>query len=380
MIVELLATLSCGLALVPACLTHRNLRAYRPPPGLPAGTPATWPAISVLIPARDEALTIRAAVEAVLVSREVQLELLVLDDHSTDATAAIVQELASRDRRVRLIPAPPLPAGWCGKQHACAVLASQAAFPLLAFLDADVRVTPDGLGRLVAFLQASDAALVSGIPRQMMGTWGERLLIPLIHFLLLGFLPFTRMRRHQHQAYGSGCGQLFVARRAAYEASGGHTAIRTSLHDGLTLPRAFRAAGFRTDLCDATGVAVCRMYHSGREVWEGLRKNAGEGLASRALIGPATVVLFGGQVLPVILLGCGLFGALSPLVVGLAGIGVAAAYYPRLRTARRFRQPWLAALLHPLGVLGMLAIQWSAYLRGRRGRPATWKGRSYVST
>jgi hypothetical protein len=330
-----------------------------------------------LIPARNEAGTIRAAVEAALHSQHVTLEVLVLDDHSTDTTAQIVRDMAARDTRVRLLPGPPLPPGWSGKQHACAVLASHTVQPLLVFLDADVRLAPHGLARLAAFLDASGADLVSGLPRQETGTLLEHLLIPLMHFLLLGFLPLRRMRRSHHPAYGAGCGQLFMARRQAYVQAGGHAAIRTSLHDGLTLPRAFRTAGLPTDLCDATIVATCRMYRSAREVWHGLAKNAMEGLAQPVLLIPATVLLLGGQVLPGILCGLAVFGKLSPWACGLAVLSLAAAYYPRLRAVRRFVQPWLGALLHPLSILIFLGLQWYAWARAVCGRPATWKGRAY---
>jgi hypothetical protein len=252
---------------------------------------------------------------------------------------------------------------------------------LLVFVDADVRLAPYGLARLAAFLQRSGADLVSGFPRQDMGTMAERLLLPLMHFLLLGFLPMQRMRTSRHVAYGSGCGQLFMARRAAYEQAGGHTAIRASLHDGLTLPRAFRSVGLLTDLCDATEVATCRMYRSAGEVWYGLAKNATEGLAAPALIGPMTGFLLGGHIAPVVLLGIGMTGGLSPLACGLAGCGVVASYYPRLRAVSRFGHPWESAVLHPLGILVLLVMQWYAWLRAWRGRPASWKGRTYnVST
>ena len=201
----------------------------------------------------------------------------------------------------------PLPAGWCGKQFACSLLARAARHPLLVFLDADVRLAPDGLARMAAFLEESKADLVSGIPLQETGTLVEKLVIPLNHFVLLGFLPLARMRRNRHPAYAAGCGQFFLARSNAYEAAGGHAAIRASLHDGITLPRAFRAAGFRTDLCDLTEIATCRMYRTAGDVWRGLAKNATEGLASPGLILPATAILLGGQVLPFVLLAaCGL--------------------------------------------------------------------------
>jgi hypothetical protein len=156
--------------------------------------------------------------------------------------------------------------------------------------------------RMSAFLEQSGAALASGVPRQEMRTFSERLLIPLIHYVLLGFLPINRMRASRDPVFGTGCGQLLVARREAYHNSGGHSVIRATLHDGLKLARVFRAAGFATDLFDATCIAECRMYSTNAEVWRGLARNAHEGLGSPRLIGPATLLLLGGQILPICLL------------------------------------------------------------------------------
>jgi len=378
MTMGLLAATACLLALVPAVMVRRNLKAYAPPTPEPISESETPPAISVLIPARNEERTIRASVAAALGSAGVRLEVLVLDDHSEDATAAIVLTLAEQDPRLRLLSAPPLPPGWCGKQHACAVLAQQAQYPILAFMDADVRLAPHGLARMARFLRASGAALVSGIPRQETVTWLEQLLIPLIHFLLLGFLPVRRMRHSRHPAYGSGCGQWFMTHRVAYETAGGHAAIRASLHDGLTLPRAYRVAGLMTDLCDTTDLATCRMYRRARDVWHGLAKNAAEGLASRRMIVPSTAVLLGGQVLPFILLGMGLAGALSPLAMGLTALAVAGSLYARLAARSRFQQSWNSVLLHPVGIVVLVAIQWVAWWRAWRGCPPAWKGRQYA--
>lgn len=314
---------------------------------------------------------------AALASRGVDLEVVVLDDQSEDRTAAIVREVAARDPRVRLETAPPLPAGWCGKQHACAVLAGHARNPVLAFVDADVRLAPAGLARSAAFLEASGADLVSGFPRQKTVTFLERLLLPLIHFVLLGFLPVGRMRKTRHPAYGAGCGQLFLVRREGYERAGGHAAIRTSLHDGIMLPRAFRRAGLATDLFDATDVASCRMYRSAAEVWRGLGKNATEGLASPGKIVVFTALFLLGQVLPPVLLLLALTGAAPSSVLIPAALGTLAVYLPRLAAVRRFRQPLDGALLHPLAILVFLAIQWTALGRKALGLPAGWKGRTY---
>ncbi len=374
-----LAAVALVFAAIPALLFRANLRAYCPPPAAPSpGKGGTVPALSVLIPARNEESAIGAAVQAVLASRGVEFEVVVLDDHSEDATADVVSAIALRDARVRLLRGQPLPAGWCGKQYACSLLAQAARHPLLVFLDADVRLAPDGLARMAAFWAESGADLASGIPLQETGTLVEKLEISLIHFVLLGFLPLARMRRSRHPAYAAGCGQFFLARRSAYEAAGGHAAIQASLHDGITLPRAFRSAGFWTDLCDMTDVATCRMYRTAGDVWRGLAKNATEGLASPAMILPATTILLGGQVLPFLLLAVAAW--LPPLAMCLAVLAAVAAYYPRIVAVKRFRQTWRGAFLHPVGILIFVAIQWHAFIRGARGLPAGWKGREYQKT
>ena len=111
----------------------------------------------------------------------VELEVVVLDDDSQDRTAEIVGNLARADDRVRLERALPLPPGWCGKQHACHVLAERARYPILLFVDADVRLSPDAVAAAAGFLLGRDIGLASGFPREIARTTAERLMIPLIH-------------------------------------------------------------------------------------------------------------------------------------------------------------------------------------------------------
>lgn len=371
--IETLAWIALALALLPVLVGGINLGLYRRPPRAGGGTAA----LSVLIPARNEAANIGDALRSVLANRDLELEVVVLDDESQDDTAAIVRALAEEDPRVRLAQAPALPPGWSGKQHACHVLAGLAKHGRLVFMDADVRLAPDALGRMGGFLDRGGAKLASGFPRELTGGLGEALVIPLIHFLLLGYLPVWAMRRSPSPGLGAGCGQLFIADREAYREAGGHAAIRASLHDGIKLPRAFRAAGHRTDLFDATDLADCRMYSGLGEVWSGFSKNATEGMATPKALPLWTVLLFGGQVLPFLLLAAAVpLGWDSPVAL-LSGIAAGAALAFRLAMAWRFRQSVPAALLHPLGILLVLAIQWTALVRARRGRPATWRGRSY---
>jgi hypothetical protein len=363
-----IAVASCVLAIIPAALFVRNLPLYRPLPR----PGARRERCSVVIPARNEEANIGDALRSILRSDGIDFEVVVLDDGSTDGTAEIVRAIAVADARVRLEAAQPLPPEWCGKNFACHQLAAFAQHSLLIFLDADVRISrPDSLARLAHFVEQSGAALVSGVPREQTCGLMEKLIVPLIHFVLLGFLPLRRMRTSTDPRFAAACGQILAVRRADYDGAGGHVAIADRLHDAVALARTMREAGCKTDLFDATDCFHCRMYRSASQVWSGFTKNAHEGLGSPQLIGPATLLLLGGQALPLVLLAF----APSPFAV----IAVIAAFLPRLIAVPRFRQSLLGALLHPVGVCLFLVIQWVAFFRTLRRRPAVWKGRSYTT-
>ncbi|MFM8735741.1 MAG: glycosyltransferase family 2 protein [Pirellulales bacterium] len=374
--IGILAVVALLLAVLPALLTLANLRAFRPPPAPP---PGHRPRVSVLVPARNEEQAIERLCRDVLASEAVDLELVILDDASDDATAAIVGRIAAEDPRVRLVPGKTLPPGWCGKQHACWQLTQAARHDTWVFLDVDVSPTPDAIARAAAFLDASGAALGSGFPRQRTACILDWLLLPLIHFILLGFLPLARSRRDPSPGMAAGCGQLFVTRRVDYGRAGGHEAIRASLHDGVKLPRAYRRAGLATDIFDATEIAACRMYDRDREVWRGLSKNATEGIGSPPTIVPFTILLAGGQILPFGLLAAGFATGWSGWPTWAIPAAVAAAllaWLPRVIEAVRFRQSLGSAILHPVGVAVFLAIQWIALVRRSLGFKTAWRGRS----
>ena len=377
MMIEL-AVVACLLASIPAANIAWNLWLYRAAPKVGSralSSSDSRPLVSVLIPARDEEKNIEKAVLSAAANRGVGVEVIVMDDDSRDRTADIVQEIARSDPRVRLVEAPTLPQGWCGKQHACARLAAQAEAEYLVFVDADVELAPDALSRMVALIRSSNRDLISGVPRQKTDTVLGRMIIPLIHFILLGFLPLAGMRRWQSASWAAGCGQLFMVRREAYEKAGGHGSIRSSRHDGLMLPRSFRRAGFETDLFDASDVADCRMYDNDSDLLQGFTKNATEGVASPGAILPWTLLLLGGQVLPFLLLPIASFAA-PPTVAGLTLLAVCLVLGSRLALTVRFKQSIRGALLHPVGILVVLAIQWFALFKSFRGETVAWKGRT----
>ena len=368
-----LALLSLVLALLPALLAAINLATLR----TPEPDPGVTPLVSILIPARNEAGSIAGTVEAALASVGVPVEVLVGDDHSTDATPDIVRDRAVADPRLRLVAVPDLPPGWTGKNHACAVLAEEAAGRHLLFVDADVTLEPNAAAGLAAHAVRTGNALVSGVPRQLTGTLGERLTVPMIGFLLLGYLPMPLMRARTDPSLSGACGQLLLAERDAYVAAGGHGAIRERLHDGIFLTRRFREAGHRTDLVAAHALASCRMYRGFDQAWAGFSKNAHEGMATPRALPVWTVLLFGGHVLPWLVVLASLVGLASSSAGLVAGAAALISLATRAAITLVCAEAPATIPLHPAAVCTALAIQWNVLLRPGRAGAGAWKGRSY---
>lgn len=358
-----LAALPAALCLVNVARLARTPRADPPPGAL----------VSILIPARNEAANIAGALDAALASRGVAIEVVVMDDGSTDGTGDIVAAYAARDPRVRGLAAPPLASGWAGKMHACHQLGLAAQGDYLLFVDADVRLLPDAAARLAGHAAASGAALVSGVPRQVTGTLGEMLTVPMINLLLLGYLPVPIMRwKRTDPGLGAACGQLMLVEGGAYREAGGHAPIRATWHDGIKLPRHLRARGHATDLLPGAELATCRMYRGFSEAWAGFSKNAHEGMATPRALPVWTLLLAGGHLLPPILAGLALAG-LAPAVPAFAALALSV--LARVAVTIFAREHPATILLHPAIVLVALLIQWSRLLRIGSGHGAGWKGR-----
>ncbi|WP_230530361.1 glycosyltransferase [Microvirga roseola] len=355
-----------ALAAFPAVLALMNLSILR---GTPRHHPQPDTLVSILIPARNEEGNIGPALDAALGTVGVPVEILVMDDGSTDATPDIVRPYAARDPRVRLLTAPPLEEGWTGKVHACHHLSQAARGTHLLFVDADVRLAPHATARLAGHAQGTDASLVSVVPRQVMVSLGELLTVPTINLLLLGYLPMGFMRLSRDPGLGAACGQLMLAEREAYRASGGHAAIHALIHDGIQLARLFRRKGYMTDLLPGERLASCRMYTGLGEAWNGFAKNAHEGMATPVGLPVWTVLLLGGHVLPFALL-----GVMPSLPVALAAF---LSLGTRAVVTVATRENLWSIPLHPFTTLVGLAIQWSVLLRIGGARRAGWKGRLY---
>ncbi|MFM9956833.1 MAG: glycosyltransferase family 2 protein [Phycisphaerales bacterium] len=386
------AILFFGLAIVAITFTMTiiNLKVYRaqaggtgvPSVAVPGEVPHRQDAratkVAVCVPARNEEANLEACVRSVLLSTHAPIEVLVYDDQSTDATPTILARLAAEDSRVIAVETRPLPAGWNGKQHACFRMGEAACSrgaSWLLFTDADVRFEPGAVSAALAHAQDRDAALVSTFPRQLTGSWAEHAVVPMIFFILFGYLPMPRMRRTLDPAASAGCGQFLFARADAYQSTGGHSAFKASMHDGIMMPRTFRRAGFRTDLFDGTELCQVRMYRGLAQTWRGFAKNAYEGLGSVPLLIFLTAAHLCGHVLPwAYLIAAWGFDATSTRWTGPALACIAAALAQRVMLARAFRHSPLSVALHPLGVLMMTAIQWHSLWLSVTGKRA-WRGR-----
>ena len=347
-----------------------NARRLRDLPEAPASRMA--PMVSVLIPARNEAPSITACLEAVLASTGVVLEVLVLDDESSDDTAARVAAVAMRDRRVRLLHGRPIPNGWLGKPYACQQLAEAATGTLLAFVDADVVLESNALGRSAALLEMAELDLVSPYPRQVAVSPAERLIQPLLQWSWLTFLPLRQAENSRMPALTAANGQLLVCRRSAYRTAGGHGVVRDAVLDDVELARAFKRAGLRVALADGTGVATCRMYRGWGEVRDGYSKSL-HAVARRPAgrVGIAAVLLWLYVLPPAAAVRRITRRGEFPVVPVLGYIaGVAG----RVVAARRTGGRSTDAVAHPLSILLAVGLGLRSTALRRAGR-LSWKDR-----
>jgi chlorobactene glucosyltransferase len=326
--------------------------------------------VSILIPARNEAAVIGQTIERLLRQSYPFIELLVLDDNSTDDTAVLIQQAAQPDSRVRLLKGQPLPASWLGKNWACHQLAQAASGDLLIFTDADVGWQPAALAALVVQMEQEQADLLSIWPTQQTVTWGERLVVPLMALALLGYLPLPAAHHLPWSVFAAANGQCMAFRRRAYVAVSGHAAARHDVLEDVALARRIKQAGMRLRLSDGAGLVTCRMYCNWGEVKDGFAKNilAGHGRSVPFLL-LSTLghwLLF---VLPWLMLLFPTARQMGWFWLWLLSIGV------RGGTAVATSQRLQDALLMPISVLLMTriafqSIQWH-YSSGPR-----WKGRT----
>ena len=349
----------------------------------PDTAPPDAPLVSVIIPARDEARNIGRCVRSALSATYPALEVIVVDDHSTDGTGRLARDAAGDDRRLRVIEPPPLPEGWFGKQWACASGAAVAKGEILCFADADTEHAPDLVTRSVNAMRTRRADLFSIAGRQELGGFWERLIQPQIFTMLLaryGGTETVTRSRHVHDKIANG--QCIFVRRRAYDAVGGHAAVRDKVAEDLMLAQRMFAGGHHVALALGVEQLSTRMYTSLRELIAGWSKNIYAGGVDAMPFGRLGRMLFPvALVLPFIL-------SLAPPVTLLLGwmLPPAAVIWAATATLAllafwgmvywRIGEGAAWAFLYPVGAALMLWIAIRAIVRGRR---VEWKGRDYIA-
>lgn len=344
-------------------------------PRIARQTPASTPTVSVLIPARDEADNIARIVRDLLSQDYPALQVIVLDDGSQDGTRAQALAAAQGDPRFTLIDGAPLPPGWLGKSWACWQLAQHAHGDLLVFTDADVRWLPGALAAVVAHSLNCQTDLLTVWPTQTTVTWSERLVVPLMAFILLAYLPIRWAHSPLMQGAAAANGQCMIFRRTAYERIGGHTVVAHHILEDVHLALAVKRNGLTLRMADAAGLLQCRMYDSLPAVVHGMGKTI---VAAHA--GSVLLVLISMLFHLALFVGPWLWFMLaamrgSPAQELWAAALIAGGVGLRACTAHISRQRLADALLMPLSVLLMSAISLYAVWNHLRHGGPTWKGR-----
>ena len=357
------------IGLLAIALTVTLLNAVTAPMLKKAGECRDHPRVSVLIPARNEEANVGACIEGFLSQNYNNFEILVLDDQSTDRTAAVIEKLSEQHPEIQAIRGKPLPAGWLGKNWACHQLNQYANGEILIFTDADNRPAPNAIANTVAYMQKLELGLLSAFPEKVTETLAEKLVVPVVDMFVYAGLPLwlTYFSRFPSLAAASGLWIAFT--RDAYQQVGGHQVVSNQIVEDVELSRLAKKSGIRILTLAGIRVVACRMYHSFSEVWGGFSKNL-FGLVRYKTIPffMLMLCLFTMCVLPYITVW---FTSLrEPAIIAIA-MNIAI----RMVLALKYRHPFFTSvILHPFGVLLTLLIGINSFFQVKRGC-LQWKGR-----
>lgn len=332
--------------------------------------------VSIIIPARNESAIIETVVRSILASSYGMFELIVVDDRSTDDTAAKVAAIAEADPRLHLVRGDELPPGWLGKPWACHQGAQAATGQYLLFTDADTEHAPALLGHAIGAMERDAPELLTLITHQRCVTFWERIIMPQI-WVPLGFrYPPSRVNRatKPHQLVANG--QFILVRRAAYDEIGGHAAVRGEVVEDLALAQTFLRSGKRLRLMFGDTLIATRMYRTFGELVEGWSKNlylgtrqsAGSRPLLRALAPWSLVVALLFWLVPLAALALGVATAAAKVA-----IGVSLLFWAMITFGMQI--PVGYALGYPLGAI--MAIWVTLRSIGRGARRVEWRGRTY---
>ena len=326
--------------------------------------------ISILIPARNEESNLPDCLASALRQGDSVIEILVYNDHSTDGTSRVIEEFADRDARVRSVAPIPLEEGWCGKNFACARLASAARGEILLFIDADTRLSDSAAALMATEMERRQLTLLSCWPRlEMRGFW-EQALMPVLNFVVFSIFPAPLSIVLQNPSLALAHGACMMFDRKTYHLLGGHAAVRDQIFEDVRIAQLWRMRGARSLCLDGRQIVRVRMYNSFGEIWRGFQKNFYPAFRRESSFWAFMAFHSVFFLLPFFLL------AVRPSMVML--LAVASIFAIRVALAARFRHPLWAAIIHPVSESIMLALGLSSWWRCRSGQGVSWKGREYL--
>jgi glycosyltransferase involved in cell wall biosynthesis len=341
-------------------------------PAPPTASPDASPRVSVVIAARNEELDLPATLDSLLAQDYPNLEVIVVEDGSTDRTGEVID---ARSPRVRRVNPPPLPEGWVGKNWACWSGAQAATGDWFLFEDADVRTHTAAVRTALEWAQREHADLVSIGPAVDMRSFWERLVLPFYIQVVLTYFRAPHVNRSRSKTAMAN-GQFWLTPRSVYYEVGGHEAVRSVVLEDVAIARRYRASGRALRFAWAPVLAQTRMYRNRPEMFEGLLKNVhGTAFSAPRLVG-SIAGLVGFFLLPLALLPVGLLtGTLGLTLMG--GFLYFALFGKHVVFARALGAPAVYGLLYPVAVIYYLVLLVTSLGRGLRRRTVAWKGRSY---
>jgi chlorobactene glucosyltransferase len=350
---------------------------HRIPPASSLASPSGHPSVSVVIPARNEAPVIGACVAGALGQDYPDLEVVVVDDRSEDGTGEIVRRAGARDGRVRLVEGRPLPAGWLGKAWALDQGARAASGRWLLFVDADTRLLPGAVAGALDAARRRGVPVLSAITAQELPTVWERIVQPAVFGEIAEAMPVALVNSPAVPQIAVANGQFLLVRRDAYEALGGHAAVRGEIAEDAAFARRAKELGWPYWLGDGRELAVTRMYTTPRALWEGWTKNLNAGFRFLPwLVPPGTLYLIAVLLAPYAGLALA-WRRRRPALALAAAVQLGVSLALRRLTDSALGIPRRYTLTQPLGQVAFLVLLGASLLKVLSGRGVTWKGRRY---
>ena len=346
---------------------------------LPESLKKSTPLVSILIPARNEVENIKRCLRSLLKQDYPNIEILVLDDNSNDSTSLSVKQMADKDDRIKLITGKPLKRGWMGKCYACWQLSKYAKGKYLIFTDADTLHFENSISSAIGCLTGNNLDALSVIPRQIMVTLHERLVVTWVHFGILSLLPLFLITKSKNPLFCTANGQFLLFKREVYRKIGGHKSVKAKILEDIHISKMVKKHGYKFMIFDGSRNIYCRMYRNFHELIRGFSKFMFAAFDFKLFTMIIVILLISVLFLfPFILLPLGLiFFDWPAIVIDLIILQILIILVMRIVLALRLKSRILDTLLHPISMTYIILICINSVFQTRFGEGVSWKGRRY---